>query len=69
MYTQNAAYLTFEEEMKGSIEAGKLADLVVLGGDPLTCAEDEIKSLPVCTTILGGSVTHSDGSVWGNATA
>ena len=69
MYTRNAAYLTFEEELKGSIEPGKLADLVILGGDPLTCPEEEIRHLPVCTTILGGRVTYSDGAVWGNPTA
>jgi predicted amidohydrolase YtcJ len=64
MYTRDAAYLTFEEELKGSIEPGKLADLVILGGDPLTCATDEIRSLPVHTTVLGGRITYSDGSVW-----
>ena len=65
MYTLDGAYLTFEEELKGSIEPGKLADLVVLDGDPLTCPEDEIKDLPVVATVLGGRVTHSDGQVWG----
>jgi hypothetical protein len=68
MYTLNGAYLTFEEDMKGSIEPGKLADLVVLDGDPLTCPEDEIKDLPVVSTVLGGRVTHSDGQVWGDRT-
>jgi predicted amidohydrolase YtcJ len=68
MYTLNGAYLTFEEEVKGSLEPGKLADLVILDGDPLTCATDEIKDLPVSTTVLGGHVTHSDGKVWGNPT-
>jgi predicted amidohydrolase YtcJ len=68
MYTRDAAYLTFEEELKGSIEPGKLADLVIVGGDPLTCATEEIRSLPVCTTILGGRVTFSDGRVWGATT-
>jgi hypothetical protein len=68
MYTLNGAYLTFEEDMKGSIEPGKLADLVVLDGDPLTCPEDEIKDLPVASTVLDGRVTHSDGQVWGDRT-
>jgi predicted amidohydrolase YtcJ len=68
MYTRDAAYLTFEEELKGSLELGKLADLVILGGDPLTCATEEISALPVCTTVVGGRVTHSDGQVWGAAT-
>ena len=68
MYTLNGAFLTFEEELKGSIEPGKLADLVVLDGDPLTCPEDEIKDLPVATTAVGGRVVHSDGRVWGSRT-
>jgi predicted amidohydrolase YtcJ len=68
MYTLNAAYLTFEEDLKGSLEPGKLADLVILNGDPLTCATDEIKDLEVTTTILGGQPTHSTGQVWGNPT-
>jgi predicted amidohydrolase YtcJ len=68
MYTLNAAYLTFEEDIKGSLEPGKLADMVILEGDPLTCATDEIKDRPVSTTILGGKATYSDGKVWGNPT-
>jgi predicted amidohydrolase YtcJ len=67
MYTLNAAYLTFEEELKGSLEPGKLADLVILDGDPLTCATDEIAGLSVATTVVGGRVTFSDGRVWGAA--
>jgi predicted amidohydrolase YtcJ len=69
MYTLHGAYLTFEEELKGSLEPGKLADLVVLEGDPLSCAAEEIKDLPVATTVLGGRVTYSNGSVWGDRTS
>ncbi len=36
----------------------KQADLVVLGGNPLTCSEDEIKDLPVNLTIIGGRIVH-----------
>jgi predicted amidohydrolase YtcJ len=68
MYTLNGAYLTFDEELKGSLEPGKLADLVILDGDLMTCPEDEIKDLPVVTTVLGGRVVHSDGRVWGDRT-
>jgi predicted amidohydrolase YtcJ len=63
MYTQAGAYLTFEEHLKGSFEVGKLADLVVLDGDPLTCPESEIKDIPVVATLLGGRPTFSDGSL------
>ena len=44
------AYLTFEEDRKGSIEDGKLADLAVLTDDPLTCAEDDLKDIKAETT-------------------
>jgi predicted amidohydrolase YtcJ len=67
MDTVAGAYLTFEEGLKGSLEIDKLADLVVLDGDPLTCPESEIKDIPVAATILGGRVTHSDGRVLGVA--
>ncbi|HUU29141.1 MAG TPA: amidohydrolase [archaeon] len=53
-YTINNAYASFEENIKGSIEPGKLADLVVLEQDFLTCPEDEIKDITVKMTIVGG---------------
>ncbi len=43
---------------RGSLEIGKQADLVVLGGNPLTSPEDEIKDLPVDLTIVGGRIVH-----------
>ncbi len=58
MYSINPAYLTFEEQIKGSIEPGKLADLVVLSDDPLTCPETDIKDIQVLATVLGGNVVH-----------
>jgi predicted amidohydrolase YtcJ len=54
--TINNAYLTFEERLKGSIEAGKLADLVVLPEDILTCPEKRIEQMTVQMTIVGGKV-------------
>jgi predicted amidohydrolase YtcJ len=56
MYTIHAARASFEEEFKGSITPGKLADLVVLNGDPSTGASDEIKDMGVEMTILNGEV-------------
>ncbi len=56
MYTIWAAYLQFDEEKKGSIEPGKLADLVVIDRDYMTCPEDEIKALEPVATIIDGKI-------------
>ncbi|HET7292520.1 MAG TPA: amidohydrolase [Vicinamibacteria bacterium] len=52
--TLHGAYASFEERLKGSIEAGKLADLVVLGGDPLRTDPSELVRIPVHATMVGG---------------
>ncbi len=54
LYTTKGAYSTFEENIKGSIESGKLADLVVLSHDYLTVPEDDILNIKVLRTIAGG---------------
>jgi hypothetical protein len=54
--TINNAWLTFEEATKGSIEPGKLADLVVLSEDPLTCPEPRLRDAQVMMTIVGGRI-------------
>lgn len=54
LYTINNAYLSFEEKEKGSIEAGKLADLIVVDRDLLECPLDEIPQTQVLRTYLGG---------------
>jgi predicted amidohydrolase YtcJ len=56
LYTINAAYASFEENIKGSITPGKLADLVVLSEDPLTTPPEKLKDIKVVTTIIGGKV-------------
>lgn len=53
-YTLNSAHAGFEEHLKGSVEAGKLADLVVLGADPYTVEPDTIINIPVERTMVGG---------------
>jgi predicted amidohydrolase YtcJ len=56
LYTVNAAYASFEEGIKGSISPGKLADLVILSGDPTKVPQEKIKDIKVEMTIIGGEV-------------
>ena len=56
MYTINAAYASFEDDIKGSITPGKLADLVLLSGDPTKAPPEQIKDIKVEMTIIGGKV-------------
>jgi predicted amidohydrolase YtcJ len=55
-YTINAAFAAFEEKSKGSLAAGKYADIVVLSKDILTVPEEEIPTTKVSYTIVGGKV-------------
>ena len=57
-YTRNAAWLTFEEESKGTLEPGMLADMVVLSEDLLTIASERIMGVEVDMTIVGGQVLY-----------
>lgn len=59
MYTTWAAYLQHGEKERGSIETGKLADLVVIDRDYLTCAEDEIRQIEPVMTIVAGRIAYS----------
>lgn len=56
LYTINAARASFEEDIKGSIAPGKLADLVVLSDDPTRVPPEQIKDIKVEMTIIGGEV-------------
>ncbi len=58
LYTINNAFLTFEEHQKGSLEAGKLADFVILDRDILTCPIDEVREISVRKTYLDGRVVY-----------
>ncbi len=57
-YTINNAYAAFEEAIKGSLEPGKLADIVVLSRDIMTVPEDRIPGTEVVITIVGGKVVY-----------
>ncbi len=57
-YTINNAFASFEEDIKGSIEPGKLADMVVLEQDYLNCPADQIKDITVEMTLVGGKVVY-----------
>lgn len=59
LYTIDNAYITFSEDEKGTIEAGKLADLIVLDRDILECPVDEVKDIQVERTYLGGRLVYS----------
>jgi predicted amidohydrolase YtcJ len=55
--TMNGAYASFEEDIKGSITPGKLADIVVLAEDPHKVDPDAIKDIAIVRTLLGGQTT------------
>jgi len=57
-YTINNAKMLFRENQIGSIEPGKLADLIVLDHDPLTCTPEELRDTKVLRTYLGGKLIH-----------
>jgi predicted amidohydrolase YtcJ len=56
IYTMFGAHSGFEEKNKGSIEVGKLADLIVVSDDPSTVPSDELKDIKVETTIIDGKI-------------
>jgi len=58
IYTINGARVLFWEDRLGSIEEGKLADLVVLDNDILTCPLDQIRDTRILMTMVGGEIVH-----------
>jgi len=57
-YSLDAAYASFEEDLKGSVELGKLADITILDGDLTETTADQIKDVPVYMTIVGGKILY-----------
>ncbi len=63
LFCLGGAYAAFEEGRRGSLETGKLGDVVVLSGNPLACDPYAIKDLKVELTVLGGRIAYSAGTV------
>ena len=61
-YTLNNAFAAFEEDIKGSLTTGKLADIVVLSRDIMTVPVDEVRDAVVDYTIVGGNILYDRGS-------
>jgi predicted amidohydrolase YtcJ len=61
--TMGGAYLTFDEDEKGSLEPGKLADLAVLSADPLVVAEPDLRDISADMTMVGGRIVYKS-PVW-----
>ena len=58
-YTLDAAHAAFEEDLKGSLTPGKLADIVVLSQDILQVPDDQLAATRVMHTIIGGQIRYS----------
>ena len=61
IYTLGSAYASFEENIKGSIEVGKLADFIILSDDPSKVSPDTIKDIKVEKTVVGGKIVYERG--------
>jgi hypothetical protein len=59
MFTKWAAYSVFEEDIKGTIEVGKLADLTIFSKDLMTIPDEEIMSAQIKMTVVGGKIVYS----------
>jgi predicted amidohydrolase YtcJ len=58
LYTRNGAYAGFEEDLKGALEPGKLADFIVVDRDVLSVPPDELKDVKVLQTFVGGQSVY-----------
>ncbi len=60
-HTMGSAYAAHEEDVKGSVEVGKMADLAVWGEDPYTAPVQRLWQIPVEMTLVGGEIVHQSG--------
>ena len=58
-YTIDGAKSAWEEDIKGSIEEGKVADLIVVDSDPLTIENEDLKNVGTVLTMVGGNIRHN----------
>ncbi|MCC7486696.1 MAG: amidohydrolase [Burkholderiales bacterium] len=58
--TENCAYLTFDEDRKGTLAPGKLADLAVLSADPLTAPAEQLREIRALMTMVGGRIVYEE---------
>ncbi len=63
-YTFRSAFASRDENDKGTLEPGKLADIVVLSKNPFQIPPEELESLKVILTVAGGDVVYSDGAIY-----
>ena len=57
------AIAAFEEDIKGSLTPGKLADITVLSHDLLTVSDDDMMDTEIVMTIVGGRIRYRDGNI------
>ncbi len=68
-YTSDAAWVTFEDDDKGSLTPGKLADIAVLNDDLFSVDDEQLKQLHSVLTIVGGRIVHDDLGVLSHETS
>ena len=61
-YTLGPAYAEGTEDLKGSIRAGKFADLVLLDSDPTTTGPEQLKEIKAVMTMIGGRIAWEEGA-------